>query len=63
MAFRTTINGVKHNKNAELLGDRTLAAWLDKSGNYALATYTYDDMFGKGNPNVNLAVPHGGKHA
>ena len=44
------------------MGDRALSAWLDKAGNYHLATYTYDDMYGKGNPNVNQVVPHGGKH-
>jgi hypothetical protein len=28
LAFRVTINDAKTNKNAELLGDRTLAVWL-----------------------------------
>lgn len=58
MAFRVTINDQDTNKNAELLGDRDLAAWVG-NGNYAVATYTYTNMFGAGNANAYQLIPYG----
>ncbi|CAD8123997.1 unnamed protein product [Paramecium sonneborni] len=62
LAFRVTINGQKHNKNDQLLGDRDLTTFLSKTGSYHFATYTYDDNFGKGNPNKYINTEHQNKH-
>ncbi|KAM3127221.1 hypothetical protein pb186bvf_020641 [Paramecium bursaria] len=45
------------NKNAERLGDRTLAVWASpiSDGIYAFATYTYTNLNGAGNPNLYKA--------
>ena len=42
------------------MGDRDLAAWLGTSegGAYTFATYTYTDMYGKGNPNINKPIKY-----
>ena len=61
LAFRLHINKELENKNAERLGDRTLAVWASPSndGIYAFATYTYTNLNGAGNPNLYKAVPYG----
>jgi len=43
LAFRLHINKEETNKNDQILGDRTLAAWVSPSqdGIYAMATYSY----------------------
>jgi glutamine amidotransferase-like uncharacterized protein len=55
-----TTNDQKSNKNAELLGDRDLAAWVGSGsgGIYAFATYTYNNMFGAGNANAYQNIPY-----
>jgi hypothetical protein len=53
-----TINDEATNKNVSLLGDRDLALWVG-DGIYAFATYTYNDMNGRGNPNVYKSVKYG----
>lgn len=62
--FRLTINDDARNKNAELLGDRVLGAWVgrDAGGVLAFSTYSYLDMNAKGNPNVHQIVPHKDQH-
>ncbi|KAM3142452.1 hypothetical protein pb186bvf_005354 [Paramecium bursaria] len=49
------------NKNAERLGDRTLAVWASpiSDGIYAFATYTQTNLNGAGNPNLNKAHTYG----
>jgi len=49
--FRLTTNNPKINKNQELLGDRTLAAWVGSEGEYVFSTYHYSDLQGAGNAN------------
>ena len=57
LAFRLHINKELEYKNAERLGDRTLAEWASpiSDGIYAFATYTYTNLNGAGNPNLNKA--------
>lgn len=51
LAFRVTINDETINRNADLLGDRDLAAFVGTDA-YAFSTYTYTNLNGAGNPNV-----------
>ena len=55
------INKELEHKNAERLGDRTLVEWASpiSDGIYAFATYTYTNLNGAGNPNLNKHIPHG----
>ena len=48
------------NKNAERLGDRTLAVWASprSDGIFAFATYTYTNLNGAENQNLYKAVPY-----
>lgn len=64
LMFRLTMNDVNTNKNADVLGDRVLSAWLGKDGGgvIALSTYSYLDMNAKGNPNVHQLLPHKDEH-
>lgn len=41
-----------------------MAAWLGTGdgGAYYMSTYTYTDMFGKGNPNIYKSIKHEEKH-
>ena len=50
----------KENQNAKLLGDRDLAAWIGtgNGGGITLATYSYSNLQGEGNPNIHNMVPH-----
>ena len=61
LAFRLHIIKELENKNAERLGDRTLAvrASTRSDGIYAFATYTYTNLNGAGNPNLYKAIPYG----
>jgi hypothetical protein len=58
LAFRLTINDENINKDVDVLGDRGLTTFVgDKI--YALATYTYTNMNGAGNPNVYKTINYG----
>ncbi|CAD8193826.1 unnamed protein product [Paramecium pentaurelia] len=59
LAFRLHINKEETNKNDEILGDRTLAAWVSPSQNgiYAMATYSYKNLDGNGEPNIVQIIP------
>ena len=50
--FRVFSNKV--NTNAKNLGDRDLAAWIGtpNEGIVLLATYSYNNLFGEGTPNI-----------
>lgn len=58
--FRLTINDQRRNKDDEVLGDRTLSAWVgtEPEGLISLATYSYLNLNGEGNANVHQNVPH-----
>jgi glutamine amidotransferase-like uncharacterized protein len=58
LAYRLTINDENINKNAEVLGDRDLTAFVGTDA-YAFATYTYTSLNGEGNPNVYKLVKYG----
>ncbi|CAD8162366.1 unnamed protein product [Paramecium octaurelia] len=59
LAFRLHINKGETNKNDQILGDRTLAAWVSPSqdGIYALSTYSYQNLNGNGEPNIVQIIP------
>ncbi|CAD8162253.1 unnamed protein product [Paramecium octaurelia] len=60
-AFRLTMNNPAVNKNAKLLGDRDLALFVGnekKDSVLAFTTYTYEDLYGNGNPTYWQAVPY-----
>lgn len=51
--FRLTINDKASNKDASVLGDRTLALWHGQNQFYYWTTYSYNDMHGNGNADIN----------
>ncbi|CAK59383.1 unnamed protein product (macronuclear) [Paramecium tetraurelia] len=59
LAFRLHINKGETNKNDQILGDRTLAAWVSPSqdGIYAFSTYSYQGLNGNGEPNIVQIIP------
>lgn len=56
MLFRFTNVIRADNQNANRLGDRALCAYANRNLQYYFATYTYTNMFGAGNANLNQAM-------
>jgi|APCry1669189070_1035195.scaffolds.fasta_scaffold630841_1 hypothetical protein len=52
-----TINQNQLNTDDRRLGDRDLIVYLNRAdGSYHFGTYTYTDMNGNGNPNVEKSL-------
>lgn len=60
LMFRVTTNEMYRDK--DLLGDRTLTAWIGSEGEYVFSTYHYSDLNGNGNANSVKTTEHEGAH-
>jgi hypothetical protein len=60
LVYRLTINGKADNTDYTKLGDRTLTVFANKDNYYHGATYSYSNMNGAGEPNLNQNLDHKG---